>query len=186
MPTSGSATIDGADFERANVFGAELDRLAPEEARNLVVVEKLSGNSFGPRVRELAKLARSLPELRTWAKLDLPDGATVRLSSSPGAMDPTAIGSTPATRTCRASHLEATSSNRRGSSWGWCSWQTSGSRASFAPDGIEVEAQAPRSGGGVARVGDGRPARGLGPPALSSEEFRRQQKAQEADPGGTA
>ncbi|OWK43736.1 pentapeptide repeat-containing protein [Fimbriiglobus ruber] len=73
------ATIDGADFTGANVTGANVTGLDTSKAKNL---EPRPARTAGPKLRELATVARGSKRFMTTLELDLGNGESVFLQPS--------------------------------------------------------------------------------------------------------
>jgi len=169
------ATIDGAEFEDAIILGAKLDGLDPSKARNLIRDRDQSGKSIGPRVRELAKLARSSTSMSTSARLELPGGGSILLtlfsrkhfkgySVQPRFADATSN-----------QPLDAPTFER-----GMMNLAMLKPGGRPGPDGIEIEAvKCPPKAPDLLELATAAWREALGLPPLSSEEFRREQEARE-------
>jgi uncharacterized protein YjbI with pentapeptide repeats len=70
------AKIDGADFQGANLHGAKLGGLDLAKARNVTAGQTTPAGQIGPKVRELAEVAKECRRFSTQATLEV-DGERV-------------------------------------------------------------------------------------------------------------
>jgi uncharacterized protein YjbI with pentapeptide repeats len=173
------ASIDGADFEGAIVYKANLGGLDPERARTLARDRDQSGKAIGPRVRELAKLARESNELKTSVRLDLPAGQTalvrVWARKGTGGYHVHAYNGGP-----ERGEGSTASTFERGMMDLAMAWP----QGRLRPGGIEVEARkCPLKGAALLELATAAWREALGLPALSPEKFRRDTEAVEAARG---